>query len=287
MTHSAALQAGFGTSDWKKQLPTLPAVVMKLNDLLADARVGQAEVAEVLASDPVLTAKVLRLVNSSYYGVPGGVSDIQKALAFLGFETVSQVVLSVGVLSAFPVESSEEFSFEGFWIHSFGVAILAQDLSKKRGDQKSAPAFTAGLLHDIGKLVLHEINPKAFFQVVKEARDQAQSFLGAETKLSLPGHTELGAAMIQEWGIPGEVADCVLHHHDVEDASSLVTKTVSLANDLMRFFQVGQSGDFSLSKEEWATRFRDLSIPFEDSKKGLQSMRSIAEKAEELYRAYR
>src|ERR1700733_5355143 len=99
-------------------IPTLPMVAMRVNELINDPNSSSADIAEVLKKDQVLVAKILRLVNSSYYAIPGGVTDVQRALAFLGFNTLAQLVLSLSVFSMFSSPDTQEFSMPEFWKHA-------------------------------------------------------------------------------------------------------------------------------------------------------------------------
>src|SRR5271170_3496948 len=136
-------------------IPTLPVVAMRVNELINDPNSSSSDIADVLKKDQVLTAKILRLVNSSYYAIPGGVTDVQRALAFLGFNTLAQLVLSLSVFSVFSTFDNQDFSMMEFWKHALGTAVGAELLAKKLKFKKPEEAFTCGLLHDIGKLVLH------------------------------------------------------------------------------------------------------------------------------------
>src|SRR3954469_25366687 len=106
-----------------QDIPTLPVVAMKVNQLINDPNSSSSDIAEVLKKDQVLTAKILRLVNSSYYSIPGRVADVQRALAFLGFNTLAQLVLSLSVFSFFTSPDSEEFSMPEFWRHALATAV--------------------------------------------------------------------------------------------------------------------------------------------------------------------
>src|ERR1700744_4449063 len=104
-------------------IPTLPVVAMKVNELINDPNSSSADIADVLKKDQVLTAKILRLVNSSYYAIPGGVADVQRALAFLGFNTLAQLVLSLSVFSVFTDLGSDKLLMLDFWKHALGTGV--------------------------------------------------------------------------------------------------------------------------------------------------------------------
>lgn len=235
-----------------QDIPTLPIVAMKVTELINDPSSSSADIAEVLKKDQVLTAKILRLVNSSYYAIPGGVADVQRALAFLGFNTLAQLVLSLSVFSLFSNKDSEYFSMLPFWKHALGTGVGAEMLAKRLKLPKPEEAFTCGLLHDIGKLVLHQIDPDRLLSIVKETAQNETTFLEVEKKLDLPGHSYLGEAIATKWGLPQVIRLAIRYHHlDVSHMDSIlssakpVIQSVRLANMICVKNKLGNSGDCS------------------------------------------
>ena len=235
-----------------QDIPTLPAVAMRVNELINDPNSSSADIADVLKKDQVLTAKVLRLVNSSYYSIPGGVADVQRALAFLGFNTLAQLVLSLSIFQVFSTGDSGEFSMPEFWKHALGAAVCSELLSKKLKIGKPEEAFTCGLLHDIGKLVLNEIDPDRLKSIIRETSSGQRSFFEVEKEWDLPGHSYLGEVIATRWGLPQVIRLSIrYHHHDVSKMDSILSSAkpmiqiVRLANTLCVKNQIGRSGDCS------------------------------------------
>ncbi|HAR43840.1 MAG TPA: hypothetical protein DCS07_14595 [Bdellovibrionales bacterium] len=235
-----------------QDIPTLPIVAMKVNELINDPNSSSSDIAEVLKKDQVLTAKILRLVNSSYYAIPGGVADVQRALAFLGFNTLAQLVLSLSVFSLFSTKDSEHFSMLHFWRHALGTAVCSEYLARRLKFPRPEEAFTCGLLHDIGKLVLHQIDPDRMLSIVRETAHDSTSFLEVERKLDLPGHSYLGEAIATKWGLPQVIRLAIRYHHlDVSKMESILSSAkpvihaVRLANTICVKNQIGDSGDHS------------------------------------------
>lgn len=235
-----------------QDMPTLPVIAMRVNELIADPNSTSKDIAEVLKQDQVLTAKVLRLVNSSYYAIPGGVSDVQRALAFLGFNTVAQLVLSLSVFSMFTVFGAEDLTMKDFWMHALATAIAAEALAKKYNLCKPEEAFTCGLLHDIGKLVLHEIDYPRLERIVRLARERKSSFLDVERAEDFLSHAYIGEMMAARWGLPAVVRQAIrYHHHDVSAMDTILPsakktiQTVRLANQIAVRNKYGKSGDYS------------------------------------------
>lgn len=238
--------------DRVKDLPALPVVAMKVIELINDPNSSSADIADVLRKDQALTTKVLRLVNSSYYSIPGGVSDVQRALNFLGFNSVAQLVLGISVVSMFKDDANDRFSVSEFWKHALGVGMASEWIAKRTKRAKPEEAFTCGLLHDIGKLVLKEIRPEAFEAIVTDARERSISFLQAEVEAKSIPHTYLGEAVAKRWGLPAPIQLAIrFHHEDVEAKPELnasqkeLVKIVRFSNEWVGSLQFGNSGNYS------------------------------------------
>ena len=233
-------------------IPTLPIVASKVNELINNPNSSSADIANVLKKDQVLTAKVLKLINSPYYGIPSEVTDVQRALAFLGFNTLAQLVLGLSVFNLFPAEGNEEFSLVDFWKHALATAVCSEVIAKRVKYPKPEECFTCGLLHDIGKIVMHQIANDMFMNVVRHARDNNVSFVAAEGALDVPGHAFLGEFIASKWALPQVIRNAIRFHHlDVRESVTILPSmkpaiyVVTLANALVVNMGIGHSGDYS------------------------------------------
>ncbi len=233
-------------------IPTLPIVASKVNELINNPNSSSADIAGVLKKDQVLTAKVLKLINSPYYGIPSEVTDVQRALAYLGFNTLAQLVLGLSVFSLFPAEQNEDFPLIDFWRHALATAVCSEVIAKKIKYAKPEECFTCGLLHDIGKVVMYQIAKPMLVEVVREAKEKKCSFVEAESNLDVPGHTFLGEHIAAKWGLPQVIRSAIRYHHlDVREASTILPNIkpsiyiVSLANSIAVSLGIGHSGDYS------------------------------------------
>lgn len=233
-------------------IPTLPVVATRVTELINDPNSSSAEIADVLKKDQVLTAKVLKLINSPYYGIPGEVTDIKRALAYLGFNTLAQLVLSVSVISMFNESKNSRFSLELFWKHALGTAVASEIIAKKTDYPKPEECFTCGLLHDIGKIVLYKIAPNEFTRIIEMTEREKISFREAEQKLEIPSHGYLGDYIADKWRLPLVIRSSIRYHHTdvtqmetILDSIKRAVQTVSLANQLVVKTNIGYSGDAS------------------------------------------
>lgn len=198
-----------------RQLPSLPSIVQEVIASFSDADWDTASLANKIAQDQGLTAKILRVANSSFYGLPRKVGSIQDAVVVLGFDTVRSLVLSAGMAHAFPPSPGSLFDRQAYWQRSFRVAAISRALAKNF-QQDQQLAFTAGTFYDIGQLVLDLCIPERFSALL--ARHATSGLLLLEAERSDLGfdHAEIGAEVIRLWNFPQEIEQVVRYWHRPE-----------------------------------------------------------------------
>lgn len=194
-------------------LPTLPVVALQLGELVHARNVTVSQVAELLRTDPATSAKLLRLVNSAYFGIPGGVADVAKAIPFVGFNTLYQLVLSITVLETLDAHAGKEV--RALWLHSLAVATAARELALEIRSPDPGSSFTAGLLHDMGKIALAKLEPEAFRAALRIASTEHVPMHVAEQAAGLPPHDRVGTALARQWRFPATLAIPIEQHHDI------------------------------------------------------------------------
>ena len=233
-----------------EELPTLPTVVYELTKIINDPMSSTNEVEEVMQNDMSLTTRVLKLANSAYYAIPGGVSSLSRAIAYIGFDTVNQLVLSASIIDALELKSPTEFDINNFWKHAIGVGIAAESIAKEISHPSPPDLFTAGLVHDMGKVALCVFDPKASADIASYAKSNKMTFFEAETKFSLPKHTEIGQALAERWQLPAHMVATIRWHHQKDPAlrsnlSSDFNQNVDIvymANLVVHALKYGNSG---------------------------------------------
>jgi putative nucleotidyltransferase with HDIG domain len=195
-------------------LPTLPVVALQIGEVVHGKNVSVQQVAEILRTDPATSAKLLRLVNSPYFGIPGGVSDVARAIPFVGFNTLYQLVLSISVLDTL---GSKQGAFDPrtLWVHSLTVATAARELATEIKFSDPGACFTAGLLHDMGKIALAKIDPAALQATLTSMREEGLPMHEAERKHGLPAHDKIGSRLARQWKFPATLATPIEQHHVV------------------------------------------------------------------------
>jgi putative nucleotidyltransferase with HDIG domain len=178
------------------------------------------------------------------------VTDVSRALAFLGFNSISMLVLGTSVFSSFEIRSAPYFNVLEFWRHSLASAIAAEMIARKLKVSKPEDAFTCGLLHDIGKIAMFKVAPDDLKLIVNKAKSDGISFLDAETALEFPGHTVLGERLAEKWQLPVIIRKTIRYHHrDIEHMESIYPQMkplimiAALGNIMAKRFKIGESGD--------------------------------------------
>ncbi len=222
-----------------QSLPTLPFVVEKFTAMVEEPDASAKEVGQLIASDQILGAKVLRLVNSPFYGFPGRISSISHAIILLGFDVIKGVVFSASVFELM------EKSMVGLWEHSLGSAIVAGTISRQLGLEDPEEISTAALLHDIGKVLVKVSLSEDYDQIAGLVEQKGIAFKDAEQEILGVDHSSVGSWLAKEWNLPEKLAVPIACHHDFESAVSLRERVavVHIANSIVRTFGVGNGGD--------------------------------------------
>ncbi len=201
------LVAGIGT------LLSLPNVVARLDRVVNDPLSSNRDVARVIGEDPGLTARLLRLANSSLYGFPGKIDTITRAVAIIGTHQLRDLALATGVIGMFEDSGVEARQLDAFWRHSVVCGVAARTLAGCRREPNVEHYFIAGLLHDIGRLALIGEMPGHMRALVAESADSGELLHEVERRRLGFDHAEVGAALMRHWHLPESLALAVALHH--------------------------------------------------------------------------
>lgn len=232
------------------EIPSLPSIVYELSRVINDPMSSTKDIERIMSQDLGMTTKVLKLANSAYYAIPGGVTSLSRAIAFIGFDTVHQLVLSASIINALDVKGGASFDIAEFWKHSIAVAIASETIAKHMAHPTPSDLFTCGLVHDMGKVALYIAEPNALVQLSELATSANKTFHNVELEQGTTPHSEIGRLLAERWQLPKSLQAAIRFHHEGEigrraDLSSDFNQTVDvvmLANLLIHALKFGNSG---------------------------------------------
>ena len=196
-------------------LPSMPSIYSEIMEELQTPDASINKIGQIIAKDLGMTTKILQLVNSAFFGIPRHISSPEQAVSLLGLDTVKALVLTVGVFSKFDKIKLSGFSIEKLWTHSTITGTYSKEIAKAENIDKNLidDSFMAGLLHDVGKLVLASSFSDSLIRIVDSSRDQNLSFYEAEYQILGTTHAEIGAYLLGLWGLPNSIVEAVAFHH--------------------------------------------------------------------------
>ena len=233
-----------------KDIPTLPTIIFELNELLQDPNTPITEISDIIEKDQAMSLRVLKLVNSAFYGIHKEVNDIGNAIVLLGFNTVRNAIVSLGVINSFSgIKSLEGFDISDFWKHSLAVAVVSKSLAGKTKIASPDSCFVGGLLHDIGKVILAQYFQDLFEKVWNAAKRENIFFYEAEKKEISIDHAIIGAHLATNWELPENFIDVIRWHHDVRNdtESKKMILIIYLSDIIVNSYNSDPDGNIDLS----------------------------------------
>lgn len=240
-------------------LPSLPGVALRVLELVRRDTTGVADVAKVISGDPALAAKLLRTVNSSFYGLPMQVGTISHAATLLGLQSVKTLALGFSLASMIKPTKGESFDFNRFWRQSLYAAIAARSLAKLVHLRECEEAFVAGLLSDIGTVVMYRVLGSDYEAVLENSKgDQTQLVHLCRQKFDLD-HAQVGGMLAEHWKLPAVLVEPIRQHHNLDDPqikSRSLVEVVHVAVICAQVFSAKVKGLLQHAKSELASRFQ-------------------------------
>jgi len=228
------------------ELPSLPEIYIRVSELLESNHSSAFEIGEAVQTDPSLTSKILKMLNSAYYGLPSEVTSISQAVSLLGRQQLKHILTGSVLSGMFKEMDSANFSMHDFWLHSIKTAIIARHLALQNASIIDHDAFfTAGLLHDIGRLVIVNEIPDAISDVEQLMMDVDIDVVTAENKILGFTHMDVSREIMKNWELPSMLVQCAIKHHETEHEGpfAIDTSIVYLANEI-------SAHDLSMDEEE-------------------------------------
>ena len=232
MDNSAGMATAKSLVENVLQLISLPEIYLRLQQVIDDPDHTRDQVAEILSYDPSLSARVLRIANSSYYGFPREIESVASAVGIIGEIDLRNLVLATSVAGSMNALSYRGVNIDDFWLHSLRCGITARLIAKAIGDFSPETLFLAGILHDLGILVIYQHDATLAAIISRQIEQQHQLRDQAERELLGFDHAEVGALLLEAWGLSAELAELVRCHHQYQLAQDNkgVSLVLALAN---------------------------------------------------------
>lgn len=244
-----------------ENLPTIPSILRKILGIIEDPNVSLQKISDFVASDPTLTARILKMVNSPVYGFPGRISSVNHAMVILGLNAVKGLLIGVSV---FEVMKKNMF---GMWEHSLSSAIYARVISKRKELEAPEEISVAALLHDIGKVILLIAFKKEYTKILEIAKTKENFLYELEKEYFGITHAEIGGIVGKKWNFPMKLIEPIMNHHrpQLSKIFELETSVVHLSNILALARGIGYSGEIYVNPVN-PTSWKNLNFKFEDIK---------------------
>jgi putative nucleotidyltransferase with HDIG domain len=231
-------------SDAVEKMPAFPKSVQKILELTRDINCQPKDLVSVIETDPVMTVKILKVLNSAYYSWPNKITSINRSVVYLGFNTIKNLALSIAAIGVLPRESKAGFDIHSYLLHSLAVAGVARLLCTKVGaGTDPMDCHIGGLLHDFGKVVFAQFMSEEWAAAMVLSRQQEMPLYLAEKEIIGVDHAVVGALLAEKWQFPKSLADSIRFHHDGEHSESVMSACVFAANQISKRLTMGLDGN--------------------------------------------
>ena len=231
-------------------MPAFSMTVQRVLELTSDINSDPKDLVAVIEHDPVLILKIIKLVNSPYFGLSQRITSVNHAVVHIGFNTVKNLALSAAAIGALPRKSEAGFDMDAFLLHSLATATIAKLFAKKLHIQtkESFDYFLSGLLHDFGKIVFAHFMPFEFHKALLIAKEKEIPLHEAENEIFKINHTQIGSLLGEKWHLPSNMLESLKKHHYHDSGRLLLTDVVSAANEISKELKIGAGGNNIVEK---------------------------------------
>lgn len=226
-------------------IPSLPHIVMRIMEAIDNPRTSADDINDIILTDPAITAKVLRLVNSAFYGFPRRIASVTQAVVILGFSTVRNLVLTATIFDVFNHKNRVVLDREALWQHSMATAVISRLVARRVRYADLEDVFVGGLLHDVGKILLDEYAHTDLKRALDLVASKDCSLREAEQMVFQCDHSEFGGWLAERWNLPPLLIESIRCHHEPAKAleAKEVVAMVHLGNAMARMKKIGSGGD--------------------------------------------
>ena len=239
----------------KIKLPSLPVIFSQINEAISDPKSSATHVANIINKDSSLSARLLKIVNSALYGFPSRIDTISRAVAIIGTKQLSILALGTSALAVFKDIPSDLLDMRLFWKHSIACGIIARIIASYKNDKMTERFFLAGLLHDIGRLIMLKYLPLQAKEALLRAKRTNRLLCTTEEEVTGFNHAAIGSILVKEWKLPATLENAIRYHHNCSECKiSLEPAVVHLSDIITNALGIGTSGEQfvpSLNTKAW------------------------------------
>jgi len=227
------------------QVASLPTIYIKIDEALNSANCSTQYLVDILGEDTALSARLLRLANSAMFNFPNKIDSVSQAITIIGTQQLRALVLASSVMKLFKDIPEDLINMEMFWRHSIACAVSARVIASLRRAANIEYFFLAGLLHDIGRLIMFKEIPNEISQALKQASETKQLLFKVEKELLGYDHSKLGGMLLKEWKLPPQLIESTAYHHNPQRSSDFKDEVavVHAADIIANSMQLGSSGE--------------------------------------------
>jgi len=231
-----------------ESMPAFPKSVQRILELTRDVNSTPKDLVDVIDKDPVVTVKILKVVNSAYYSLPKQITSIGHSVVYMGFNTIKNLALSIAAIGMLPKDNESGFDVQQYLLHSLATAVIAKQLAGRVNDADPMDCFIAGLLHDFGKVVFAQMMPREFKRALdssKEAGTSLHASLQAEIGAD---HVLVGAMLVEKWRFAPHLIETIRHQHLTDFKDTDMIACVFGANQISKKLHFGFGGNLCIDE---------------------------------------
>ncbi len=227
-------------------MPAFPKSVQRILELTRDVNCTPKDLVQVIDKDPVVTVKILKVVNSAYYSLSKQITSVNHAVVYLGFNTIKNLALSIAAIGILPKHNAADFDVEKYLLHSLSTAVIAKQLAMHLDDADPMDCFIGGLLHDFGKVVCAQFMPEEFKQALQLSEADGTSLHETLRHTLGADHAVIGAMLVEKWHFAPSLIDTIAHQYDAQNQHSELFACVFTANQISKKLGFGFAGNPSV-----------------------------------------
>ena len=225
------------------EISSIKHTIIRIINAINDPDSSTKDLRNIIETDPPLTAKLLKLANSAFYGYPKTINEIQEAIVCIGFDTVRELALSQKVCELFKKdEDINGYSRKFLWKHSVAVALCGKLIFRREFRERGENIYVAGLLHDIGIIILDQFLHEIFVDILEISRSEKNNLVTVETAALNYNHTDVGKALAEDWDFPDEIVNAIAYHHEPDNAGdgcAKISSVIYIADYIVQNYNIG------------------------------------------------